>query len=277
MSTHYQAPEEVRELEKLINDFTYQNGLDVSTVFRDFLRYIIQGFSLPGTPPLTDWKYTKEQNLVFSQMVVTWIQIMNKQIEISGWYDALGDLFMALTSQQGQLQKGQFFSSHDLSELIQQLVMDKNGRHDLICDPAAGSGRLLLSSKVEHPRNYLVAWDIDYTCCLMCVCNFIINSCVGEVVCIDTLRMENFRGAWLVNEAYYRTGLPSIRWLNEQEYLFYKQQKIPVYVFFLDQKNFDGYFRWRGIWDKFIALFDTPKPAVNKVSENDEIHTQEEQ
>lgn len=64
----------------------------------------------------------------------------------------------------------------------------------------------------------------------MCVCNFLVNSCVGEVVCIDTLKMDNFRGAWLVNQAYYRKGLPSIRWMNEREYLLYKQEGASVMV-----------------------------------------------
>ena len=129
-----------------------------------------------------------------------------------------------------------------------------------VYDPTAGSGRLLLAAKADRPRSYLVGWDIDYTCCLMCVCNFLINSCVGEVVCIDTLRMDNFRGAWLVNEAYYRTGLPSVRWLNEQEYRLFKQADIPPYVHFLDQERYDNYFKMRNMWETLMSLFhEEPK------------------
>lgn len=243
MAKGYEAPHEVRELEKLINNFTYANGLEVTTVFRDFLRYIIHGFSIPGTPPLTDWRYTKEQNKAFAEMLIAWIRIMDAQIKIHGWYDAFGDLFMALTSQHGQQQKGQFFTPEHICDLCDDLTMGNDSGIHSIYDAAAGSGRMLLSAKAKHPRNYLVAWDIDYTCCLMCVCNFLINSCVGEVVCIDTLRMDNFRGAWIVNEAYYRTELPSVRWLNEQEYLQYKQAKIPVYVYFLDREHYDNYIK----------------------------------
>ena len=93
MAKGYNAPAEVRELEKQINDFTYRNGLDVRTVFQDLLRYIVHGFSLPDTPPLTDWRYNKEQTKVFYDMFATWIQIMSQQIERHGWYDAFGDLF----------------------------------------------------------------------------------------------------------------------------------------------------------------------------------------
>lgn len=94
----------------------------------------------------------------------------------------------------------------------------------------------------------------------MCVCNFLINSCVGEVVCIDTLRMDNFRGAWIVNEAYYRTGLPSVRFLNEQEYVLYKKADIPPYVYFIDQERYDDYIKMREMWAALSALMhdDTP-------------------
>ena len=118
MSKGYNAPAEVRELEKQINDFTYRNGLDVKTVFQDLLRYIVHGFSLPDTPPLSDWRYNKEQTKVFYDMFATWIQIMSQQIERYGWYDAFGDLFMALTSQSGQQQKGQFFSPAPITDLM---------------------------------------------------------------------------------------------------------------------------------------------------------------
>ncbi len=152
-------------------------------------------------------------------MFATWIQIMSQQIKRHGWYDAFGDLFMALTSQSGQQQKGQFFTPAHITDLMSKITMGKqesDAKILSVCDPTAGSGRTLLAAKADRPQSYLVAWDIDYTCCLMCVCNFLINGCVGEVVCIDSLRMDNFRGAWIVNEALCRTGLPTVRKLDER-------------------------------------------------------------
>ena len=261
MAKGYNAPAEVRELEKLINDFTYRNGLDVRTFFQDLLRYIIHGFS-PGAPPLSDWRYKKEQTKVFYDMFATWVQIMNREIERQGWYDAFGDLFMALTSQRGQQQKGQFFTPEHITKLMSEIITgkkDSTPQIPTVYDPAAGSGRTLLAAKADQPQSYLVAWDIDYTCCLMCVCNFLINGCVGEVVCIDSLRMDNFRGAWIVNEALCRTGLPTIHRLNEREYNRFKQADIPPYVFFLNQEGYDNYFRMRETWSKVMSLFrETP-------------------
>lgn len=261
MAKGYEAPQEVRELERLIDDFTYADGLQVTTVFQDFLRYIIHGFSIPGTPPLGNWSYTKEQNKAFAEMFAAWVGIMDAQIRRRGWYDAFGDLFMALTSRQGRQQKGQFFTPENVCELCQELAVREDTKVKSIYDPTAGSGRMLLAAKARHPRNYLVAWDIDYTCCLMCVCNFLINGCVGEVVCIDTLRMDNFRGAWIVNEALYRTGLPGVRHLDEQEYVLYKRADIPPYVHFLDRERYDDYIRMREMQAALSALMRDDAPA----------------
>lgn len=92
----------------------------------------------------------------------------------------------------------------------------------------------------------------------MCVCNFLINGCVGEVVCIDSLRMDNFRGAWIVNEALCRTGLPTVRKLDQKEYNLFKQSDIPPYVFFINQEGYDDYFRTRETWAKVMSLFHEP-------------------
>ena len=47
----YNTPQAIRPLEKMVCDFAYSNGYDPISVFNDFLRYVIHGFS-PGAPPL---------------------------------------------------------------------------------------------------------------------------------------------------------------------------------------------------------------------------------
>ena len=257
MSKHYEAPYEVRELEKLITDFTYQNGLETRNVITDFLRYIVHGCFLPNISPPTDWGYTPEQGEVFGRMFLTWAKIMDKKTAVKGWFDAFGDLYMALTSKRGQQDHGQFFTPAHMCDLMSEITAG-DGKTEIgsaIYDPACGSGRNLLSANYKSPKNYLVGWDIDYTCCLMTVCNFFIHGCVGEVVCINTLTMRDFRGAWLVNEALYRTGLPSIRHLTEEEYTRFQRAKIPHYVHFLDQEAYDQYFKWRNVWQTITNLF----------------------
>lgn len=270
MGKEHEAPDKVRELGKLIDDFTYRHGLDVRNVFRDLLRYIIHGFSLPDTPPLQNWPYTKEQTRAFYDMYAAWIRIMHKQITLHGYYDAFGDLYMALTSKRGQQRIGQFFTTNGLTRLCQKIITGKNENKGVrsVYDPAAGSGRMLIATKADNPRSYMVAWDIDYTCCLMCVCNFLMNSCVGEVVCIDTLRMANFRGAWLVNEAYYRTELPSVRWLNAAEYLRFKQAELPPYLFFCNRQQYDDYFKMR---ETMTRIFESIEQRTGSAKTEDKI------
>ena len=41
----YNIPQALRPLEKLICDFAYSHGYEPMSVFNDFLRYVIHGFS----------------------------------------------------------------------------------------------------------------------------------------------------------------------------------------------------------------------------------------
>ena len=93
----YNTPQTIRPLEKTICDFAYSNGYDPISVFNDFLRYVIHGFS-PGAPPLMDWKYKRQQNRHFMEMLTGWIRLMQRELQSGGWFDAFGDLFMAISS-----------------------------------------------------------------------------------------------------------------------------------------------------------------------------------
>lgn len=81
------------------------------SVFNDFLRYVIHGFS-PGAPPIKDWKYKRQQNRIFMELLTEWIQLMQRELQTHEWYDAFGDLFMAISSRSGQQANGQFLLPH---------------------------------------------------------------------------------------------------------------------------------------------------------------------
>lgn len=68
----YNTPQALRPLENLICDFAYSNGYEPMSVFNDFLRYVIHGFS-PGAPPVKDWKYKRQQNRFFMELLAGWI------------------------------------------------------------------------------------------------------------------------------------------------------------------------------------------------------------
>ena len=103
----YEISNEVRPLNRLITGFASSCGYEIQTVFNDLLRFIIHGFS-PGAPPISNWKYKRQQNASFMEMTAEWTRIMQKQIGRSGWFDAFGELHMAYCSKPGQQANGQF-------------------------------------------------------------------------------------------------------------------------------------------------------------------------
>ena len=214
----YNTPQTIRPLEKMVCDFAYSNGYDPISVFNDFLRYVIHGFS-PGAPPLMDWKYKRQQNRHFMEMLTGWIRLMQRELQSGGWFDAFGDLFMAISSKSGRQVNGQFFTPPDICDLM-VLCTDsgETATGKRICDPTCGSGRLLLAYHVRHLGNYLVAEDLNHTCCLMTVCNMLVHGCIGEVIHHDSLCPENFMDGWMVNHTLPQTGIPSIRRMSEEEY-----------------------------------------------------------
>lgn len=216
--TRYETSPEVRPLEKTICEFAGLNGYDPMNVFTDFLRYVIHGFS-PGAPPLKDWRYKRQQNAVFMKMFAEWVRLMQKQLEAASWYDALGDLFMALSSRKGQQAQGQFFTPVHICDLMVMCTETKEKKTgQRINDPTCGSGRLLLAYHVRNLGNYLIGEDISRTCCLMTVCNMLMHGCVGEVIHHDSLVPDSFLDGWYVNPFLTRTGIPCIRKMSEADY-----------------------------------------------------------
>lgn len=215
----YDTPSDIRPLEKLILDFSYANGYDPLNVFNDFLTYIIHGFS-PGAPPLHSWKYKRQQNATFMEMVKEWIRLMNRKLQDDkAWFDPFGDLYMSLVSQGTQQGHGQFFTPVHICDLmVMCTVGEEKTNGGRMNDPTCGSGRLLLAYHVRNLGNYLIGEDINYTCCLMTVCNMLIHGCVGEVVWHDSLDLKNFMGGWKVNPLLTRTGIPTIRKMSLEEY-----------------------------------------------------------
>lgn len=217
MSNHYEAPSEVREIEILLRQFTYANGYDMEEVFSDMLRYII-GYFTWKVEPLKPWRYKKEHNIVFWKVLCHWMQIMKRQIATQGWYDVFGDLYMSIVGSSSRTKSlGQNFTPDEICELMTMITGKDTGGSGMILDPTCGSGRTLLAAHAEHPTNYLVAEDIDRTCCMMAVCNFIVHGCHGEVIWHDSLNPDSYYGGWLVNEHLGKCGIPSVREISQEE------------------------------------------------------------
>ena len=151
----YEISNEVKPLDRLITGFASSCGYEIQTVFNDLLRFIIHGFS-PGAPPISNWKYKRQQNASFMEMTAEWTRIMQKQIGRSGWFDAFGELHMAYCSKPGQQANGQFFTPSHICELMVMCAAGKKETGQRMGDPTCGSGRLLLAYHAHNPGNYLV-------------------------------------------------------------------------------------------------------------------------
>lgn len=226
MAKHYDAPPELRQLEKMITDFAYWSGNSVSQVFNDTLRFIIHGFS-PGAPPLEHWNYKRVDGFKFFEIYAEWVKVTSRQIDINGWYDAWGELYMSVViSHSTQQGGGVFFTPPHVCDLMTMFVHNGKDKFGLISDPACGSGRTLLSFNAQNPGNYLCAEDINYTCCLMSVCNFLVHGCLAEVVWHDSLMPETYQKGWAVNYELWDKGLPTIKEIpKEESYLWRSWQE----------------------------------------------------
>jgi type I restriction enzyme M protein len=219
------SPAEPNTLEKMLSEFAYRNGFEMSQVFDSWLEYIIVFFSIENKP-IENWKYKPEHNKFFYELMTEWIRLMEKQVECKGWYDAFGAMYESLIAGTSRRSgRGQFFTPSNVCDLMAQFHVnseDMKGRGRRVGDPTCGSGRNLLAFHSHAPGNYVYGEDIDRTCCMMTVCNFLIHGCVGEVVWHDSIMPDSWYHGWEVNRRLNNPfskyfGLPHVSELSQED------------------------------------------------------------
>lgn len=168
-----------------------------------------------------DKDYSKTEIKVLWEMYAEFVQFMNRKlVEDKDWFDFPGTYYEACIVTPYQREKaGQFFTPPNICDLMAKMTLAsvESGPVKTINDPTAGSGRCLLAAHVQRPGCFMTAEDLDHTCVLMTVVNFLIHGVVGDVIWRDSLTL-NFFGAWRVNELLNQVGFPHIRSLPENEY-----------------------------------------------------------
>lgn len=240
MANGYLGNDAIRPMEKAMWDLCHSKGYDPHTAFTGLLDYVI-GFFDVESKPVENWRFDSEDNKHFYNIMLEWLKVQQEQVAHIGWYDAFGDLYMAMHSKGGG--KGQYFTPQAVSQMIAEVnlgdVEYKDGlgtrtpfgQRITINDCAAGSGRLALAgytvmldvmqkkwgwdaNKTRANRPYVIVEDLDYNCVKMQAINLAIHGCYGECVCHDTLTEPDVvRLGYIVGEADYPfpTGIPSIR------------------------------------------------------------------
>jgi len=240
MANGYLGDQRIREMETLMRKMCQQKGYDLDTAFKGLLDYLLWLFDPDGQKP-DGWRFDAQDSEMFRQMSQAWALTMERELKAGQWYDAFGDLYMALHPGGGG--KAQFFTPPSVAtvtahsclaglDLKEAKGTDTTFGHRVtISDPAAGSSRMLLAGAVifrqmQHDqlgydavkqaayRPYLVAEDLDYNCVKMSAINMAIHGCFGECVCHDTLcEPGTVRLGYVVNELMwpFPTDIPSIR------------------------------------------------------------------
>lgn len=209
-----------------LSNFASARGLDISQVFDHFLEYIIWAHTLPEYgKSIKGWPYKAEDGKEFYNIYVGLINEIKPLIDKHGWYDIFGHIYEDLIAGKSRKSNsGQFFTPPTLCDLMRNISVadEDNPIGKRINDPTCGSGRNLLSFHAQYPGNYHIGEDLDKTCCLMTVCNFIIHGINGEVIWHNTLA-QDWKGGWRVNQYLNNpfskyNGIPHVRPMEESEW-----------------------------------------------------------
>jgi len=202
---------------------------DYSIVFDDFLSAMMNYFTPPGVEGYsTDRfsRYTKEERLIFGNLIQTTIRIFEKEItETVKWFDPFGDFYQLLASRGKQSALGQFFTPSSVVDMVTQIQGSDNkltGKSLRISDPTCGSGRMLISFHAHHPGNFCYGEDLDDMCCKMTCLNMMVHGCQGEVVNHNSLNPNDYIKGWTINGTIQQTGLPSITPLLKEKSFIYQ-------------------------------------------------------
>lgn len=217
MAKTQDIPKDLRDFNKLFEDFTRRH--DWGRSYCDFIQWTATSFAFRAAGINDEWldkrhkdavhRYDERERALLQPMLHAMTTALAGEITMNGWGDQLGEFYEVIASSHKSSYLGQFFTPHSLCDLIVGMQPDLERR--IVNDPACGSGRLLLALHGKDPktRAYNVACDIDPICCDMTAINMLMHGMEGEVIEMDTLRME-FRRGWRINPWMYSLDMVCI-------------------------------------------------------------------
>jgi len=187
------------EFKKLFERLSHSQ--DYSTTFVSFLDFALYTLAphcathMKDELQRVDKMYKPDMGPVMGAMFENWSIACDNDGE--GFYDALGDLFMECVSFG---RNGQFFTPQPVCDMMSLLTHgDELKEGQTVCDPACGSGRMLLAMAKQNRRMKFYGSDNDHTCVKMAVLNMLVNSMPGEVAWMNTLSLEHYRSYHITN------------------------------------------------------------------------------
>ena len=106
--------------------------------------------------------------------------------------DPLGELYQQAISSG---HNGQYWTPEHLSDMMASISIGETlNDNQTVCDPACGSGRMLLSAAKINRRALFYGADLDITCCKITLVNMLLNSLHGEIAHMNTLSNDFYKG-----------------------------------------------------------------------------------
>lgn len=133
--------------------------------------------------------YTKEEFLVFPEIMAKFVRAMQDDVEKGNLHDLLGPIFHSLESHSARA--GQFFTPYQISDLMSELTdFDDSKPFERVAEFCTGSGTMILSrakmllAKGINPSARMVVYakDIDLRCVHMSYIQFALAGIPAEVV-----------------------------------------------------------------------------------------------
>lgn len=226
------APKSVHRMIAVLRDMG-QYKYDTADVFRDAVDYAVAGLLVHGDPELAERLLKKygDDYVQLGNFMRAWILTLDEQVtDDEQWFDALGMVYEYLASGSKRSWLGQFFTPPPVCDLMTGLTGGTGVKGKRVNDPASGSGRMLLSFNRYNPGNRLYGEDIDPMCARMTALNMALHGCQGQVCCMDSLAIDNWRFGFEVNP-YHRLGaapIPHLLPLTKEQCVSWKRKEVFV-------------------------------------------------
>lgn len=205
-NNHSYRQQHFNDFKKCFEKLAYRQSYH--TVFIDFVDFSLLMLNINKAPSdfadlETRWETEKDHHLFAKMFMLLGECSFN-------FSDALGDIFMEFVSHG---RNGQYFTPEPICDMMTAMQGEyKDGMS--ICDPACGSGRMLLSAARKNRNLNFYAGDNDLLCAKMTALNFLLNTMPGEVAHMDALSLEH-HCSWHISKiligthyipVYHKTG-----------------------------------------------------------------------
>lgn len=172
-------------LSKALYDCHNQHGYDATIYFRWLVDDVLAGFGIK----MSDIPPEETRPIIFELAGLYAGEVINNE----PFYDVLGNTYMELVSVWGQKALGQYFTPWPVALMMAQMNYQEyvTGKKSIsVCDPACGSGVMLLSfahyilkekGKDALARYSFTGIDLDRFCARIFPCQMLSNIFVHQV------------------------------------------------------------------------------------------------